>query len=74
MKRAHEFMVAFRESGGDMSQLAQEIGAIVGEPARFLDDPMREALARALYVAGVQAARDARALAAVGFRARSRKR
>ena len=41
MKRAHEFMIAFRERGGDMSQLAQEIGAIVDEPARFLDDPMR---------------------------------
>ena len=50
MKRAHEFMIAFRESGGDMSQLAQEIGTIVGEPARFLDDPIRAALARALYV------------------------
>ncbi len=50
MERAHEFIVAFRESGGDMSQIAQEIGAIVGEPARFLDDPMRAALARALYV------------------------
>jgi hypothetical protein len=35
MKRAHAFIVAFRESGGDMSQLENEIGAIVGKPAAF---------------------------------------
>ncbi len=49
MKRAHAFIVAFRESGGDMAQLADEIGAIVGNPAAYLADPLREALARALY-------------------------
>jgi tRNA-splicing ligase RtcB len=49
MKRAHAFIVAFRESGGDMSQLENEIGAIVGNPAAFLGDPLREAFARALY-------------------------
>ena len=49
MKRAHAFIVAFRESGGDMAQLADEIGAIVGNPAAYLADPLREAFARALY-------------------------
>ncbi len=49
MKHAYAFIVAFRESGGDMTQLAHEIGAIVGSPAAFLSDPMRESFARALY-------------------------
>ena len=49
LKQAHAFIVAFRESGGDMSQLPNEIGAIVGQPEAFLGDPMREAFARALY-------------------------
>ena len=49
LKQAHAFIVAFRDSGGDMSQLENEIGAIVGNPAAFLGDPMREAFARALY-------------------------
>ena len=49
LKQAHAFIIAFRESGGDMSQLENEIGAIVGNPATFLGDPMREAFARALY-------------------------
>jgi tRNA-splicing ligase RtcB len=50
MKRAHTFIVAFRESGGDMSQLENEIGAIVGNPSAFLGDPIREEFARSLYV------------------------
>ncbi len=50
MKRAHDFIAAFRERGGDMSQLAIEIGAIVGNPAVFLGDPLREAFARSLYL------------------------
>ncbi|HVF70152.1 MAG TPA: RtcB family protein [Chthoniobacterales bacterium] len=50
MKRAHAFIVAFRESGGDMKQLASEIGAIVANPAAFLGDPLREEFARSLYV------------------------
>jgi tRNA-splicing ligase RtcB (3'-phosphate/5'-hydroxy nucleic acid ligase) len=49
LKRAHAFIVAFREGGGDMSQLENEIGAIVGNPEAFLGDPMREAFARSLY-------------------------
>lgn len=49
MKHAHAFIVAFRESGGDMTQLETAIGAIVGNPAAFLGDPMREEFARSLY-------------------------
>lgn len=49
IKRAHAFIVAFRESGGDMSQLENEIGAIVGDPEAFWVDPMRGEFARSLY-------------------------
>jgi tRNA-splicing ligase RtcB len=49
MKRAHEFLLALRESGGDMGQLESEVAAIVANPATFLSDPMREAFAQALY-------------------------
>lgn len=49
LKRAHEFILAFRDSGGDMSQLQSEVAAVVANPAEFLGDPMREAFARALY-------------------------
>ena len=50
IKCAHAFILAFRDSGGDMSQLENEIVAIVADPASFLSDPMREAFARSLYV------------------------
>jgi tRNA-splicing ligase RtcB len=50
IKCAHAFILAFRDSGGDMSQLENEIIAVVADPASFLSDPMREALARSLYV------------------------
>ena len=49
-----------------MSQLENEIASIVGNPSAFLGDPLREAFARALYHAGLQAARGTRAVAAVG--------
>jgi tRNA-splicing ligase RtcB (3'-phosphate/5'-hydroxy nucleic acid ligase) len=49
VKRAHEFILAFRQSGGDMSQLENEIAAIIAQPQAFLGDPMREQLARTLY-------------------------
>ncbi len=49
IKQAHAFILAFRESGGDMLQLTNEIGAIVADPAAYLGDPMRAAFARALY-------------------------
>jgi tRNA-splicing ligase RtcB len=49
LKRAHAFMVAFRESGGDMSRIRDEIAAVVGNPEGYLADPMRESFARSLY-------------------------
>ena len=49
LKRAHEFILAFRDSGGDMSQLESEVAAVVASPAEFLGDSLREAFARTLY-------------------------
>ncbi|MEA3212376.1 MAG: hypothetical protein QOE70_5433 [Chthoniobacter sp.] len=49
MKRAHEFLLAFHASGGDMAQLEGEVAAIVANPAASLGDPMRAAFARALF-------------------------
>jgi tRNA-splicing ligase RtcB (3'-phosphate/5'-hydroxy nucleic acid ligase) len=49
VKRAHEFILAFRDGGGDISQLENEVAAIVANPAAFLGDPLREGFARALY-------------------------
>jgi tRNA-splicing ligase RtcB len=49
LKRAQEFILAFRDSGGEMSQLQSEVAAVVANPAEFLSDPIREAFARALY-------------------------
>jgi len=49
LKRAHEFILAFRDSGGDMSQLESEVAAMVTSPAEFLGDSLREAFARTLY-------------------------
>jgi tRNA-splicing ligase RtcB len=49
LKRAQEFIIAFCESGGDMSQLESEIAAIIARPETFLNDPIREKLARVLY-------------------------
>ena len=49
VKRAQEFILAFRDSGGDMSGLQSEVAAIVANPVAFLGDPLREAFARALY-------------------------
>src|SRR5438132_7197632 len=48
VKRAHEFIVAFRAGGGDMSQIQSEVAAIIANPVAFLGDPLRLAFARAL--------------------------
>jgi tRNA-splicing ligase RtcB len=50
MKHAHAFIYAFRESGGDMSRLENEIAMIVANPETYLGDSLREDFARALYV------------------------
>lgn len=49
VNRAHEFILAFRDQGGDMGQLGSEVAAVVANPGAFLGDPLREAFARALY-------------------------
>jgi tRNA-splicing ligase RtcB len=49
VRRAQEFIVAFRAGGGDTSKIGEEIAAVMANPAEFLGDEQREALARALY-------------------------
>src|SRR5437867_6276934 len=49
IKYAHKFILAFRDSGADMSQLPNEVATIVANPEAFLGDPLREGFARALY-------------------------
>lgn len=49
VRLAQKFIHDFIASGGDAARIANEISAIIAEPQKFLGDPMREALARALY-------------------------
>ena len=49
VRLAQLFIRDFIASGGDPSQLTEELGAIIAEPQNFLGDPLREALARVLY-------------------------
>lgn len=44
-----DFIANYIARGGDPLRLEQEIGSIVGDPAAFLGDPLREAFARDLY-------------------------
>ena len=46
---AQQFIHDFIAGGGDTARIAEEISAIIAEPQKFLGDPMREALSRALY-------------------------
>jgi hypothetical protein len=48
-----------------MSELENELAAIVTKRAECLDDPVREEFARALHQPGLQAAHRARAVAAM---------
>ncbi|MES2738573.1 MAG: RtcB family protein [Verrucomicrobiota bacterium] len=43
------FVASYAREGGDPSRLEADISAIVADPATFLGDPRREALARDLY-------------------------
>lgn len=47
-RRAADFVSRFILSGGDKTRLEEELRAIVADPARFLQDPLRGELARAL--------------------------
>ena len=51
MRCATDFLANYCLKGGDRTRLAEEIEAIVREPARFTDDPLRGGLARALLTA-----------------------
>src|SRR5262249_25393188 len=47
-RRATDFVSQFILSGGDKTKLAEELKAIVANPALFADDPMRKELAKAI--------------------------
>jgi len=49
VRLAQKFIHDFIAAGGESSRLAEEVSAIIADPQKFLGDPMREALARALY-------------------------
>lgn len=49
VRLAQQFIAAFVASGGEPVRIADELNSIIAEPQKFLGDPMREALARALY-------------------------
>lgn len=49
IQQAHRFIAAFRNAGGDMSQLREEVAAVVAQPEAYFADPLREAFARVLY-------------------------
>lgn len=48
LRRATDFLARYCLSGGDRSRIAQEIQAILGDPSRHVEDPLRGAFARAL--------------------------
>jgi tRNA-splicing ligase RtcB (3'-phosphate/5'-hydroxy nucleic acid ligase) len=50
-RRAVDFITKFILAGGDKSRLAEEVSAVVANPAAFVDDPMRGEFARALLAA-----------------------
>jgi tRNA-splicing ligase RtcB len=50
-RRATDFVCSFILAGGDKSQLAAEVQAVVANPAAFVDDPLRGEFATALLKA-----------------------
>ena len=48
MGEVFKFLQAYRGQGGDAEQLADEISAVLSQPSRFLDDPLRGGFARSL--------------------------
>ena len=55
MGEAFKFISAFCDQGGAKELLHEEIAAIVGNPAEFLEDPLRGALAESLQKPGLYA-------------------
>jgi tRNA-splicing ligase RtcB len=51
LRRAMDFVARFCLGGGDRSRLADEIAAVVADPAAFRDDPLRGEFARAITTA-----------------------
>ena len=51
MRRAFDFISAYCLKGGDKTRLAEEVKAIVQDPASFHHDPIRADFARALLAA-----------------------
>lgn len=51
MRRANDFIAKFCLSGGDRPRLSDEVAQILKEPARFVGDPLRGELAKALLAA-----------------------
>jgi tRNA-splicing ligase RtcB len=48
IRRATDFIAQFVLSGGDKSRLAEEVEAIVANPALFAEDPLRKEFAKAI--------------------------
>ena len=48
MRRATDFIAAYCLGGGDRSRLAEEVEAVVRNPAAFAEDPLRREFARSL--------------------------
>jgi len=59
-RRAADFVARYVLAGGDKSRLEEEIRAIVADPARFADDPLRREFATAVSSAPPQRAEPAR--------------
>ncbi len=58
LRRAGEFVSRYLKNGGEASRLPEEITAIVRDPVRFKDDPMRGELAQALLASEKPAGRE----------------
>ncbi len=52
---AQKFIGQFLREGGEVAALPGELATIIAHPGSFLGDPLREALARALYVPAFRA-------------------
>jgi tRNA-splicing ligase RtcB len=48
MGEVFKFLQAYRGQGGDAEQLADEVSAVLSQPSRFVDDPLRSGFARSL--------------------------
>ena len=48
-RQALDFVARYCREGGDVALVAEQVAAVVADPAAFLGDPSREAFARALY-------------------------